>query len=274
MFDALIFDGKALVCRQYYATQGEPEAPDLTDGLLRLMHRMSTDLGATLRCVAWESGPLLRRETFPDYKIHRKAHPDDLSAQLAVIPDRLAASGVHVLAVPLYEADDVMATAARALSLMGYNVGIVTRDKDLLWCVKEATNVSGPIYLVFPTSEGYKTTTPEDVRATWGVTPAQVPHVLALMGDSSDNVPGVRGIGQKGASELIARHGNLAAVLEVAAGPRPSTLSPAMTAKLRGGRDAALLSLELVKLHDTLPIALDLGAMGVPTEAHDEAVTP
>src|SRR5206468_10674388 len=130
--------------------------------------------------LAWDGpGPTERHERYPDYKAHRKPMPDDLLAQIPAIEDVAQALGLPVLELPGLEADDVMATLARRGADEGFDVALVTGDKDMLQLV-------GPrVRLLSPGSRGedYSWVDAERVRAEWGVAPEQIRDVLALMGD-------------------------------------------------------------------------------------------
>ncbi len=197
--------------------------------------------------LAWDSDQPTRRHTrYPDYKAHRPPMPDDLVAQLARIQEVAGALGLPKIEVPGTEADDVMATLARRAVEEGMDVVLVTNDKDLQQLV-------GPHVTVLAPGGGAKEDAwldEEAVQVKWGVPPARLRDVLALMGDSSDNVPGVPGVGEKTAVELIARFGSFEGVYEHQADiPRES-----LRKKLSEHRTDALLSFELVKVDDDLAI--------------------
>ncbi|HZA99316.1 MAG TPA: DNA polymerase I, partial [Gemmatimonadales bacterium] len=234
--------------------------------LMRLREKYRPDY------VAWinDAGTSFRKERYTDYKSTREKLDNELQSDfnrsLERICDLLEAFGIPLIAIKGYEADDVIGTLAAAGAERGLQVVIVSGDKDFYQLV-------GPrVALLNPGRGG-----PAAVDETWvdegnaserlGVEPRQVVDFLALVGDSSDNVPGVKGIGEKGAQKLLAEYGDLDTILERAAEitakrPREALLSQA---------DSARLSRELVTIQRNVPVALDAGAL-VPREPDREAV--
>ncbi|MBI4247231.1 MAG: hypothetical protein HY614_08590, partial [Candidatus Rokubacteria bacterium] len=202
--------------------------------------------------IAWDPpGPTFRDALYAEYKATRAAMPDDLVRQLPHVRRLFEALRVPVIEVPGFEADDVLATLVRRALEHDVEVVIVTGDKDLLQLV-------GPRVRVLSISG--RTGEPvlydeAKVRARWGVEPTQIADVLALMGDAIDNIPGVRGVGEKTAVKLIAQFGSVARLydnLPLVAGKLRETLA--------AGRREALLSRELAVLNHEVPIAFDLEA--------------
>jgi DNA polymerase-1 len=203
-----------------------------------------------------DSGATFRDELYPDYKATREKLTDELQADfdrgLERIHQLLAAYGIPVLAVPGFEADDVIGTLARKGVEAGYNVVIVSGDKDFQQLVRPG------VWLLNPGRGG-----PASVEEQWvgvenandrlGVPPERVIDYLALVGDASDNVPGVKGIGEKGAQELIAQFGALEDIL---ARVHDITKKRPREALLAHDADARL-SKQLVTIHQDVPIALD-----------------
>ena len=192
------------------------------------------------------AGPTFRRDLAADYKATRSPMPPDLVEQVPHVHDVCAALGVPVLTYERYEADDVLATLAMQAAEAGYEVALVTGDKDffqLVGCVE------GRIKVYNPRDEG-TWFDPDGVVTKFGVRPDQVVDVLALMGDTIDNVKGVPGIGEKGARDLIATHGTLDALLENAATITQKRYREALLANA----DQARQSRELVRLHTDVPV--------------------
>jgi DNA polymerase-1 len=152
----------------------------------------------------------VRTERYEQYKANRAPMPEDLREQVPWIREALGAYRIPVLEEPNYEADDVLGTLADRAAEAGYDVILVSADKDLMQLV-------GPHVSLYHTGRE-KLYDAAGVEEDFGVPPAQVIDVLALMGDAVDNVPGVPGIGEKGARQLIAEHGTLEALLEAAPG--------------------------------------------------------
>jgi len=188
--------------------------------------------------LAWDGpGPTHRHLRYADYKATRKPMPAELLAQIPAIEDMAQALGLPVIEVPGVEADDVMATLARRGERDGFEVVLVTSDKDL------AQLVNDRVRLLSPTGRGEEYTWVDRaaVHEKWSVAPEQTRDVLALMGDTSDNIPGVPGIGSKTAAELIREFGSLDAVYrELERVPRASVRE-----NLRAHREQAYLSREL-----------------------------
>ena len=199
--------------------------------------------------------PTFRHELFPEYKGHRPPMPEAMSAQIPILYEMLELAGMKPLALPGYEADDLLATLALRARDAGWEVFIVSSDKDLMQMVGEnlylyRTGNRGEVNLVGP----------EGVREKFKVEPAQVIDVLALMGDASDNVPGVPGIGEKTASSLISTYGNLDAVYE----NLEDLGKKAIRRYLEENREAAYLSRQLVTIDARVPVDFSLESAGLP----------
>jgi DNA polymerase-1 len=197
--------------------------------------------------LAWDGpGPTVRHQAYPEYKATRKPMPEDLTPQLTPIEELAGCLGLPVIVHAGMEADDVMATLARRGAEAGYEVILVTGDKDMLQLVDERVTV------LLPPARGddYVRLDPAGVRERWSVDPARIRDVLGLMGDSVDNIPGVPGVGEKTAVELVARFGSLedlyARIGEVS--------KPALGKRLVEHRDLAFLSRDLATVHGDLDL--------------------
>jgi DNA polymerase-1 len=248
-----LLDGLAIAYRSHFAfirrpltnARGENVSAvfAFANTVLKLRDQEKPDAWA----LAWDSDLPTRRHTdYPDYKANRPPMPDDLVAQLPRLLELSRALGLPAIEVPGTEADDVMATLTRRAVAAGMDVVLVTNDKDLQQLVAPHVQVLAP-------GGGAKEDAWLDeaaVQAKWGVPPAGLRDVLALMGDSSDNVPGVPGIGEKTAVGLIAQFGTLDAVYE-----RLSEVAKeGVRRKLAEHRDAAYLSRHLVTVDEDLEI--------------------
>jgi DNA polymerase I len=247
-----VLDAMGLAYRAYYAfisrplrsKQGENTSAifGMANTLLRFRGTDKPDHWA----LAWDGpGPTWRHERYPDYKAQRKPTPEDLISQLGPIEDLAQALGCPVIEIPGMEADDVMATLAARGAREGLEVTLVTADKDMLQCV------GGPVRVLSPrTRDEYESVGPDEVRAKWAVGPEHIRDVLALMGDASDNIPGVPGVGEKTAVELMSRFHSLddlyARLDEVT--------RPALKKKLTEHRELAYLSRELATVRDDLAL--------------------
>ena len=265
-----LIDGYALLYRAFFAlisrplrnSRGENTSAvwGVVNFLLRLQQKYRPDY------VGWvhDMGTSFREERYPEYKSTREKLDEELQADFDRAVERttelLAALGIPLLGVPGYEADDVIGTLATQAAGQGLTAVIVSGDKDFYQLIAPG------IALLNPGRGG-----PAGVDETWvdesnaserlGVPPSQVIDYLALVGDSSDNVPGVKGIGAKGAQQLLAEYGDLESLLARAADIPGKRAREA----LLNQPDSARLSQELVTIQRNVPIALDLDAMS-PSE--------
>lgn len=249
-----LIDGTSFVYRAHYAVKeylstswGLPTKAVyvFTRMMLRILREFRPEYLAL--CLD-EKAPTFRHEAYQDYKAQRPPMPEELVVQLPYIREIAEALGIRVLSVPGYEADDLIATLAHRLP---HPVVIVAGDRDLFPLVSER------VYIWDPIRE--KTITPEEVLRRYGLPPEKIPEMRALAGDASDNLPGVRGIGEKTACTLIRTFGsveNLYARLSEVTPPRLRRL-------LEEGREAAFLSRELLTLRTDAPVPVELSAYRV-----------
>ena len=251
-----VLDAMGLAYRAYYAfirrplinSKGENTSAifGLANTALKLRREEKPDFWA----LAWDGpGPTFRPERFPNYKATRKPMPLDLLAQMPALEDLAAALGMPVLEVPGVEADDVMATLAVKGEREGYEVVLVTSDKDMLSLVGDRVRLLSPTRT--PSArEDYEWVDRAKVIEKWGVAPEQILDVLALMGDTSDNIPGVKGVGEKTAVELIREFGSLDGLYRRLANVK----RVALREKLAAHHADALLSRELLTVRTDLEL--------------------
>ena len=194
-------------------------------------------------------GRTFRDDIVADYKANRRPMPDELAGQIPLVHRACEALGVPILTHERYEADDVIGTITERAAAEGYRVAIVTGDKDFFQLVRDGIRVYNP-------RDDGTWYDADGVKEKFGVTPDQVVDVLALMGDTIDNVKGVPGIGEKGARDLIVTHGTLDALLERAADVPQKKYREALLAH----RDEATQSRELLRIHTNVPVAFDITA--------------
>ena len=249
-----LIDGYSNIFRAFYAirnlssSRGEPT--NAVYGFIQMLRKLLRDERPELVGVALDvSSETVRTERYQDYKAQRAPMPEDLRPQIPWIRRCLEAYRIPILEMVRYEADDVLGTLACKAADAGYQVVLVSADKDLAQLV-------GPRVSLMHTGRN-KLYTPELVEEDFGVPPARVVDVLALMGDASDNVPGVPGIGQKGAQQLIQEYGTVEELLERASELQKKSYREG----LERHRDQALLSKELVTIHCDLPIDFDPQAL-------------
>jgi DNA polymerase-1 len=211
-------------------------------GLCQMLLKIEREERPTHLTVVFDApGPNFRHELYGAYKAHRPPMPPELAGQIGMVHTVLGAFGLTTLEVPGYEADDVIATLAKIGVAAGLDVVICSSDKDLLQLVGDGVSILDTMK--------NRHLGPAEVRERFGVGPAQVGDVLALMGDSVDNVPGVDGIGPKTAAELINKYGSLDELL-ARAGEVKGKRGEALVA----ARDLVRTSRELVRLRDDAPL--------------------
>jgi len=244
----LVVDGHSALYRSFYAipdlttAQGEPV--NALYGFVRTLLKVLRDHPARYVAVTLDTaGPTVRHEAYPAYKATRKPMPDPLARQIPRVAEILEAFGIPCLAVPGYEADDVMATLSWAAEREGIPALHLTGDKDM------AQLVTDRVVLLRPgrgPADRLAVLGREGVEERFGVPPEKIVDLLSLEGDPTDNVPGVKGIGAKTARELLREHGSLDGVLAAADRVRNRKVAQALVEH----RDDALLSRELVTLRE------------------------
>jgi DNA polymerase I len=252
-----LIDGSSQMYRAYHAMRGgglsnqEGSTTHAVYLFVTMLRKLMADHAPAYIAASFDlRGKTFRDEIVSDYKANRAAMPDDLAEQIGWVHEACEAMGVPILTSAGYEADDVIGTLAVKAVGAGYDVAIVSIDKDFFQLV------SDPHVKVYDPREDGAWFDEAGVALKFGVKPAQVVDVLALVGDTSDNVAGVPGIGKKGAIDLMARFGSLDALLE-----RTSELKPKQAETLTTNRDAALRSRELVTIRTDVPLDVDLAAL-------------
>jgi len=248
-----LIDGSALAYRSYFAFIRNPlinskgENTSAVFGYTRTLLDILAQEHPDYIAVAFDTPePTFRHERFVDYKATRQKMPDELSAQLSRLKEVTDALGVTLIELPGFEADDVLGTLAKQAEREGIETFLVTADKDLMQLVSPHIK----IYSLRKVDNQQEILDAEGVRQKFGVPPERVIDVLALMGDSSDNIPGVRGIGEKTAVKLIQDYGDLETVLAKAAEIKPKGVAE----KIRANVELACLSRELATIHTDVPL--------------------
>ncbi len=253
-----LIDGHALAYRSYYAlSAGNPDRWRTATGeptggiygfasvLLRLLENDKPDYMA----VAFDVGKTFRHEMYPEYKATRAKMPDDLRPQIKRIREMVDIFNLPRIEMDGYEADDVLGSLARIASGEGLGVKIITGDRDLLQLVDERVIVNLPGRSMSDARDYY----PADVVKKMGVRPDQVVDLKALMGDSSDNIPGIYGIGEKTAVKLLTQFDTLDGVYE-----HLDEVTGRFHDKLETGKEAAYLSQDLARIRCDLDVTLNL----------------
>ena len=241
-----LFDGTAVAYRSHFAMMRSGlSTPDgrptgATYGFTMALRRILREEKPDLVAVALDAkGPTFRHERYAEYKATRERAPEEMIEQLQDIRRIVRAHGIQLFEIPGYEADDVIGTLATRAREAGHEVRIVTGDKDMMQLVSDEVR----LHNIFKPKVDLVIEGPEEVHAKFGTDPEHVIDVLAIMGDASDNVPGVKGIGEKGAQKLIGEFGSVAALLE-----RIEEVKGKTKEKIEADRDNLLLSLELVTI--------------------------
>ena len=207
-----------------------------------------------LMAVAFDSRlPTFRHKMYSGYKATRQKAPEDLHAQVPLVEEVLKVMNIPFIRVDGFEADDIIATLAVKCQAEGRQCYILSSDKDLLQLVGNGTWELRPTKGVTDKAAGlaYELVGPIEVKAEWGVSPDKVLDLLSLAGDSSDNVPGVKGVGEKTAAKLMSRYGSLDGIYNNLAG-----IEGAIGKKIADGRESAYFSKSLIKLDDNVPLPI------------------
>ncbi len=265
----ILIDGHSLAYRAYHALPdtiktagGEPT--NATYGFTSMLLKVLEEEQPDYAIVTFDKGPSFRVELYPDYKAHREKMPDEMRQQMQRIREVVAAFGLPRVELDDYEADDLLGTLSRQAAEAGLDVVIVTGDRDALQLVTDQITVltSGRR---FADTQRY---TPEKVRQKYdGLRPDQLIDHKALIGDRSDNIPGVYGVGEKGAARMLKTYGALDEIYA-----HLDELSTRYHNALEKGRDDAYLSRNLGRIRCDAPLKLDLEAARLSQGFDHEAV--
>lgn len=252
-----LIDGHALAYRMYFAltgggtnqrwqtSKGEPTAGIF--GFARELIRILEQEKPEYMAVAFDTGKTFRHEMFSEYKATRAKMPDDLRPQIERIREMVDIFNLPRLEMEGYEADDVLGSVAKIAAEQGLGVKIITGDRDLLQLVNERT-------AVYVAGDDKTYVTDKDVaNSKFGVPPQQVVDYKAIVGDKSDNIPGVPGVGEKTALKLLEQYGTLDEIYS-----HLDEVESRWQTKLEDGKDSAYMSRDLAAIHTDLPVKLDL----------------
>ncbi len=250
----VLVDGSGFIFRAFHALppMNRPDGVmvNAVFGFTNMLARLLSDHSGTHLAVIFDAGRVtFRNDFYPAYKAHRPPPTPELIPQFALVRAATEAFGVPAIELPGFEADDLIASYAAAVVRAGGQATIISSDKDLMQLVGDHVSMLDPLK--------QKPIGPAEVLEKFGVPPAQVVEVQALMGDSVDNVPGVPGIGPKGAAQLIQEFGNVEAVLAAAPGMKPSKRRDALIEHA----DKARISRRLVELKLDAPLPLPLESL-------------
>ncbi len=265
----LVLDGNSILNRAFYGIRNLTTAAGLPTnavfGFMNILFKHMTALAPThLACAFDTPSPTFRKEMFDGYKANRKGMPEELALQLPYAKKAASALGFPVLEYPGWEADDVLGTLARMGEEAGMEVYLLTGDRDSLQLITERTTI------VLMKNKEDVLYTPMQFRTDYGISPEQFVDVKALMGDASDNIPGVEGIGEKTALKLISLRGNLD---NLYVDPDFGGATRSISRKLLEGKESAYLSKELATIRRDVPVKEtieDLVNPGIQREAFIE----
>lgn len=250
-----ILDSYGLIYRAYFALINHPLINSAGDNISAVMI-FFRNLKALLSkykpgylAAAFDSkGKTFRHQRYPEYKANRMKTPEDLHAQIPWIEEILHDLNVPVLRSEGFEADDIIATVAKTCREKGMECRILSGDKDLLQLVNDTCKEMQPD----KNNGGWITMGPSEVEESWGLPPEKILDYLSLVGDAADNVPGVKGVGDKTALKLLNEYGSLEGIYQHAA-----EIKGALGEKIRSDKENAALSKELITLKDDVPVEIN-----------------
>ena len=253
----MVLDGNSLLNRAFYGIRPLTTADGLNTnavyGFLTILRRLMAENRPDALCVAFDvKAPTFRHGMYDGYKATRKGMPEELAEQLPWLQKVIDALGIKRYALAGWEADDLLGTFAAKCEAGGQDCLLVTGDRDSLQLIGPRTHV-----MLITTKPGKNEHTEYDealFREKYGFPPEKLVDLKALMGDASDNIPGVKGIGEKTAMDLMHRFGSLEGVY---AGLEDPAVKPAVRQKLADGREMAELSFRLAAIRRDAPLEFD-----------------
>lgn len=267
----LLIDGHSLLFRAFYGMPGSMTAPDGTPtnavyGFLTILRKVVDEQNPQYLACAFDlSAPTFRHEEYPEYKGNRAPAPEEFHRQVPLTKKILADMNIPVITCAGWEADDILGTLARQAGEKDVETVILSGDRDLLQLASDKCKI------VLPKTRGGQTTyehySPDEVKKAFGVTPKDFIQLKALMGDSSDNVPGLPGVGPKTALKIMNEFGSIEAAHDRVEEIRPRKAMESM----RAHYDQLLLSLDLVTIRTNAPVNFDAESFGL-SDFHTEKV--
>lgn len=253
----LVVDGNSILNRAFYGirllTNKDGLRTNAVYGMVTILSKHLENLKPDYCAVAFDlKEPTFRHKMFEGYKANRKGMPDELAAQLPYARECVRDMGFEVIEIPGFEADDILGTLAARAENEGVRAYILTGDRDSLQLISDTTHV------LLATNKDTIEFGRDEFKEKYGISPEQFVDVKALMGDSSDNIPGVAGIGEKTAFKLISEFGSLDGVYEKYS---ESTLTPSVKAKLETGKDSAYMSKTLATIVKDAPVTNDFESL-------------
>ncbi len=252
----ILIDGHSLAYRAFHALPvdmktSQGELTNAIFGFTSMLLNVLRDEKPTHVAVTFDKGRTFRHDIYPEYKAHRAKMPDEMRSQMARIRQVVETLGIPIFEQEGYEADDLLGTLSRQAEEQGVDTLIVTGDRDLLQLVDERVHVLTSRRR-FSDTIIYDT---ESVKQRYGLAPAQLVDLKAMMGDQSDNIPGVRGVGEKTATKLLQQYDQLETIYE-----HLDKVQARFRSKLEAEREQAFLSRRLATIVRDVPVQLDLDA--------------
>lgn len=260
----VVIDGNSILNRAFYGIMGskmlmtaDGTYTNAVYGFLAIMFKMMEEINPNYMVVAFDvKAPTKRHEMYKDYKATRKGMPDELASQMPIIKEVLKAMNIKVIEMAGYEADDILGTLSRYGESKGLEVRLLTGDRDSFQLATDKTTI------MLPRTKGGKTETEffdrDKILETYGVEPLQMIEVKGLMGDSSDNIPGVPGIGEKTALTLIKTYGTIDELYKKLENDEATTVKGKTKEKLIENKELAYLSKTLGTINVEAPIEKNL----------------
>lgn len=246
-----LIDGGTYIYRAYHAlpplTNSNGLPTNAVLGFINILLRVIREVKPSYLAVAFDpNGPTFRNDMYKEYKANHPSKPEDMLSQIPYIKDVVKGYNITILEESGFEADDLIASAARRLSKDGHEVVVVTGDKDLLQLVDEKTSLWDPMY--------NRRFDPAAVKVKYGVEVTELLDYFSMVGDKADNIPGVPGIGPKTAEKLINTYGSLDNLYDKLAEIDNKNLAE----KLKNHSEMAFLSRDLIRLKEDLAIPIGL----------------
>lgn len=262
----LVVDGNSIVNRAFYGirplTTKDGQFTHAIYGFLTMLHKIKCDENPDAVAIAFDlRTPTFRHRAYSGYKATRKGMPEELASQMAPLKELLTLLGYKIVTCEGYEADDILGTLAKACEESGNECVLATGDRDSLQLVSDSTSVH------LCTKKEDINYTPERIMQDYGVTPKELIEIKAIQGDSSDNIPGVAGIGPKGAGELIQKYHSVEYIYE---NIDELDIKEGMRNKLKNSKDNAILSRMLGEICCTAPIDTSIESYTVDMKDADE----
>ena len=257
----MMLDGNSIMNRAFYGirlfSNREGLYTNAVYGFLNILLKLIEEEKPDGICAAFDvHAPTLRSRMYQEYKANRKEMPDELAVQMPVIREVLEAMRIPCFGLEGYEADDLLGTLCSKITESGMEGIVVTGDRDALQLVNDQISV-----MLITTSKGQTLTTvytPEKFKEEYGFEPEKMIDLKALMGDPSDNIPGVPGIGKKTATDLVQKYGSLT---DIYSKLDQIDMRGGVVDKLKAGHDIALLSFELATINKNVPLDIDVGSI-------------